>query len=203
MTIVSVLKQKLQSLFKQLADLFENLLVYLLLISILLWIFTTLLLFTKQKGVWSFYIPLNGFIAFIIVMTYFIEKKRNKDNFAIIEEEELSSVEYLKKNGLRIKVKLSDCRISSNSWQEETLIKHTSSFLEKPEVKHENISSSSVSHLHVFKDGTTKLFTSYMIDKSHAELSFIFKYVHQDTYIYVNKQNPNDYFFDLDFMYEK
>lgn len=202
MTIISVLQQKLQSLYHEIEDLVYNLLVYSLLISILIWLFTTILMFTKQKGVWGFYIPLNAFMAFNMVTIYFIEKKRNKENFAIVEEDELSSVKYLKKNGLRIKVKLSDCKISSNSWQEETSKKYTRSFLEKPEVVIHHRSSSSVSYHHVFKDGTTKLFTSYMIDKSHEELAFIFTFVQKETYIYVNRQNHEDYFFDLDFIYE-
>lgn len=125
----------------------------------------------------------------------------SNDNKAII-----SYRDEIKKNGLSVPVNLSECEIKANSWvqEQERYINPKIQALNAiggdtdKNVKKIFFASAIVLYKHRL-NGRTYTFKSDPIAKDKATLSMLL--AHQAvTSIYVNKRNPKQYYFDLEFL---
>lgn len=187
---------------------------------ILLYFFGGLFVFAGFIGVYYFksykgtIIPYSGLFmvgSFLIaatgVLLIYLQVRRRATS---IHKEYEAWKEKLKQNGEKIKVEFKDCEVKDNFYYEEVQ-RHGSqaqAFLaltvggaaanDKPEIQSRH-SAVIVYKYENPRTGELQTFMSAVIPKDKVTLSVLID-MQQYTFIYANKSNSEEYFFDLDFL---
>ena len=134
---------------------------------------------------------------------FFLALKQSTD---VAEKDIADRIKTLKKNGEKISVVLFDCEIISNAWTQERrryVDKNIPMWNSIGGDADKNVVKTST-NISVIKcklplNGRTKTFKSGIIAKDKVTLQMLLE-LQGTTFIYVDKKNPKQYYFDLEFL---
>jgi hypothetical protein len=142
-----------------------------------------------------------GLLGFLLLYIGF------KNTKSLLNNQVNSWKQRLKQNGEKIAVAFNDCEIKNNFYYDEVL-RHTSEARSYNSIagqdhlntQREYRNASVVVYKYTnLRTGTTHTFSSEVIQKDKLTLSVLME-MKQNTFIYIDKANPDLYFFDMDFL---
>ena len=151
---------------------------------------------------WTFFLFGLMLLVLPIISYLLITRVAAKDNLSYHS----NYLKKLKTHGEKIEVNLSDCEIKSNSWTDQkpryndsrieflnTISGHADKNIAATDV---NLSTAIY---RINRLGKTRIFESGTIALDEVTLRMLFE-VHGRTIIYIDKDNPEYYYFDLEFL---
>ncbi len=170
----------------------------------ILWLGTILILIGLSISKYNFHLLVPGAILVGISSISLKLIKKNEVNKSLSYFQDWKK--ELKTNGLTVEVDFNKCEIKSNNYREE--IEKEYSYMSKYEAIDEltgrdtrvfNNVNNCVILFETKINGEKAIFKSPLINEQEINLKILMA-EKKKTYIYVNKQNKDEYFFDLEFI---
>jgi hypothetical protein len=162
------------------------------------------LLLAATYALSSMTFPLIWVIGSIAIIGVGIFLTRFSDNFSREIKARRREIQRLKVSGEKIKVDLTKCEVLGNSYSEEQVISHSQlaglSSISNPDSNIRRVSvKQSVFECKFEVNGETLTFQSPTLNKDRITLQFLLEH-QKETYIYIDKGNPDNWYFDLEFL---